>query len=90
MPCDAASRYPLIAIFFAGGKPEYQQSQRQNQDCSCQYQKIDPGSMLRADNLDDDSAQSRDGDIDQIANRELCRFEIDADHRADFEIDEQE
>ncbi|WP_051677719.1 hypothetical protein [Bradyrhizobium sp. URHD0069] len=46
--------------------------------------------MFRADNFDQDSGESRHGNVDQIANRKLRGLEVDADRRADFQVDEQE
>ena len=46
--------------------------------------------MFRADNFDQDSGESRHGNVDQIANRKVRGLEVDADRRADFQIDEQE
>ena len=46
--------------------------------------------MLGANELDENAAQGGDGDIDEIADGQPCRLEIDADHGSDFEINEQE
>src|SRR5215467_12313089 len=40
--------------------------------------------------FDQHAAESRDCNIDQVPNREAGGLEINADHRSDFEIDEQE
>jgi hypothetical protein len=46
--------------------------------------------VLGADDFDQHAAESRDCNIDQVAYREAGGLEVNADHRSDFEIDEQE
>ena len=57
-------------------EPQYQYSKRQSQNCSYHYQKIGACPVFRSHNLDQDSTQSCDGDIDQVANGKLRRLEM--------------
>jgi hypothetical protein len=71
------------------GEPQHQSSNRQSQNCSCHYQKIGSRPVFCSYNLDQNPTQSCDGNIDQVANGELRRLEIDTDHCSKFKIDEQ-
>ena len=55
---------------------------------NCQY--IDARAVLGAHDFDQHAAERRNCHIDQISYREARGLEINADHRADLEIDEQE
>jgi hypothetical protein len=57
--------------------------------CPCHDEKSLSRFVFRPANLDEDPAQRRNCDIDQVANRKFRGLEIDSDHCADFEIDEQ-
>jgi len=46
--------------------------------------------MLGAYDLDQHPAKSRNRNIDQVSYREARGFEINADYRSNFKIDEQE
>src|SRR5215471_13776641 len=46
--------------------------------------------MFRADDLYKNAPQSGNSDVDQVAYRQPCCFEVDSDHRSDFQVDEQE
>jgi hypothetical protein len=40
--------------------------------------------------LDQHAAESSNCDIEQVSNRQSCRYEINADHRSNLKIDKQE
>ena len=46
--------------------------------------------MLCANELNKNASQSGDRNVDQVAYRQPCRFEVNSNHRPDFEIDKQE
>jgi hypothetical protein len=46
--------------------------------------------MFGTYDFDQHARESSNCNIDQIADRKSCRFEIDTNHGSDFEIDEQE
>ena len=53
-------------------------------------QYIHPRAVLGAYDFDQHAAESRDCNIDQVSYREAGGLEIDADHRSNLKIDEQE
>src|ERR1700730_1245756 len=89
LSCLKSVTWPIGWLVLARREPQYQQGNRQDQNCSCHDEKIIPCPVFGAHNLYQDPAQRCNRDIDQVANRKFRRLEIDADHGPDFEIDKQ-